>query len=84
LRFDRHYLEIDRTDGFILVRVTLSAGRATAAKQAFYARLATLLEDRIGLRTEDLAVILTENQREDWSFGGGRASYLEIPREQWR
>jgi hypothetical protein len=22
--------------------------------------------------------------REDWSFGRGRASYLELPREEWR
>jgi 4-oxalocrotonate tautomerase len=83
-RFDRHYLEIDRSERFVLVRVTLSRGRTTAAKQGFYRRLCELLADRPGLRTEDLAVIMVENAREDWSFGRGQASYLELPREAWR
>ena len=84
LQFDRHYLDIERSDGFVMMRVTLSAGRATDAKRAFYGRLAELLSERIGLREEDLAVVLVENQREDWSFGHGQASYLELPREAWR
>jgi phenylpyruvate tautomerase PptA (4-oxalocrotonate tautomerase family) len=84
LRFDRHYLDIDRSERFILVRVTLAAGRATAAKQAFYRRLSELLADRGGLRVEDLAVILVENDRADWSFGRGQASYLELSREAWQ
>jgi phenylpyruvate tautomerase PptA (4-oxalocrotonate tautomerase family) len=68
----------------VLVQVTLSAGRTPEAKQAFYARLAALLADAIALRTEDLAVVMTENQRHDWSFGRGEASYVVKPREQWR
>jgi 5-carboxymethyl-2-hydroxymuconate isomerase len=36
--------------------MTLSAGRSTEAKQAFYARLAELLAEAIALRGEDLAV----------------------------
>jgi phenylpyruvate tautomerase PptA (4-oxalocrotonate tautomerase family) len=84
LHFDPGYLEIDRTEGFVLVRVILSAGRTTEAKRSFYAGLADLLADRVGLRREDLGVILVENQREDWSFGLGQASYLELPPEEWR
>ena len=84
LSFDRHYLDIDRDDGFILVRITLAQGRTTDAKRAFYRRLAELLADRAGIRPENLAVTMTENRREDWSFGHGQASYLELPREAWR
>jgi phenylpyruvate tautomerase PptA (4-oxalocrotonate tautomerase family) len=84
LHFDRHYLDVERTDRFVLVRVTLSAGRSTEAKQAFYRRLAELLAERAGLREEDLAVVLVENGREDWSFGRGQASYVELPPEAWR
>jgi 4-oxalocrotonate tautomerase len=65
-------------------RSRLSAGRATGAKQGFYRRLSELLADRIGRPAGDLAVILVENDREDWSFGRGQASYLELPREAWR
>ncbi len=84
LHFDQHYLEIQRSDRFVLVRITLSVGRSAVAKSAFYARLAELLADRAGLRPEDLAVVLVENEREDWSFGRGHASYLVLPREEWR
>ncbi|MGZ4218172.1 MAG: tautomerase family protein [Solirubrobacteraceae bacterium] len=84
LRFDRGYLDIDRTDSFVLVRITLSAGRPIDAKRAFHARLAELLSERMELRPEDLSVVLVENERADWSFGRGQASYLELPREAWR
>jgi 4-oxalocrotonate tautomerase len=82
--FDRGYLEIERSDRFVMVTVTLAAGRSTEAKQAFYARVCRGLVSAVGLRPEDLAVVLVENQREDWSFGHGKASYLTIPRERWR
>lgn len=84
LRFDRNYLDIDRDEDFVLISVRLSRGRTTDAKQEFYARLAELLAERAGVRAENLAVSLVENGREDWSFGRGQASYLELPREQWR
>jgi 4-oxalocrotonate tautomerase len=64
--------------------VTLAAGRTADAKSAFYRRLAELLAERIELRPEDLAVILVENERADWSFGRGHASYVVLPREEWR
>src|SRR4051794_34790685 len=62
--FDRNYLEIERSDRFVVVQVTLSAGRTTEIKQAFYARLAEILRAEVGLRAEDLAVCLVENTRE--------------------
>jgi 4-oxalocrotonate tautomerase len=84
LRFDPNYLDIDRDEGFLLVRITLAAGRTTEVKQEFYRHLADLLAERIGMRTENLAVVMVENEREDWSFGRGQASYVELPRDAWR
>jgi phenylpyruvate tautomerase PptA (4-oxalocrotonate tautomerase family) len=84
LTFDPGYLDIERSECFVLVRLTLAAGRRAEVKQAFYARLAELLAERTGLRAEDLTVVLVENGREDYSWGLGRANYLELPREQWR
>jgi len=82
--FDREYLDIPRSDRFVMVGVTLAAGRSVETKQAFYADLCERLVAAVELRPEDLAVSLIENQREDWSFGHGYASYLTIPRDQWR
>jgi hypothetical protein len=49
-------------------------------KQAFYARLAELLGELIALRAEDLAIVLTENDRPDCSFGRGEASMSSTQR----
>jgi len=84
LVYNPSYLDIERTDDVVFVQITLSAGRTTETKQAFYARLAALLREDPGLRPEDLVIVLTENTREDWSFGKGEASYVVLPREQWR
>ena len=63
------YLEIDRDERFMPVRITLAKGRTTDAKRAFYRRLWKLLADGAEVPAEDLAVIMVENGREDWSFG---------------
>ncbi len=84
LIYDPGYLDIKRTDDIVLVQITLSAGRGTEQKQAFYARLAALLREDPGVRPEDLAIGLVENTREDWSLGNGEASYVVRPKEQWR
>jgi 4-oxalocrotonate tautomerase len=84
LRFDRSYLDLERSDNWVLVEVTLSHGRPVEKKQAFYARLSELLARDLGLRPDDLAVVLVENERQDWSFGRGEASYVVLPRERWR
>jgi len=84
LVYDPNYLEVERTDDVIFIQVFLSAGRNTAQKQAFYARLAALLEEKPGVRPQDVIINLVEDTREDWSFGNGLAQYLVLPKEQWR
>jgi phenylpyruvate tautomerase PptA (4-oxalocrotonate tautomerase family) len=84
LVYDSSYLGVPRTDDFVLVQVTLSRGRTTEQKQAFYARLAELLARNARMRPEDLAVSIVESTREDWSFGNGVAQYLVLPREEWK
>jgi len=83
LVFNADYLEIPRTEGIVLIQVFLSEGRDLAQKQAFYARAAQLLGEA-GVRPEDVTIGLSENTRGDWSFGRGRAQYLELPKDAWR
>src|SRR5262245_32784943 len=84
LVFDPQYLETARTDGVVFVQVFLSSGREQAQKSAFYARTAQLMSEKAGVRPEDVTITLSENARGDWSFGDGRAHYLELPKEKWR
>ena len=53
-----------------------SLWRIQQQKQALYARLAERLQESTGLRPEDLVVSVTENAREDWSFGNGVAQFV--------
>ncbi len=84
LVYNQNYLDIERTDDIVMIQVTLSAGRSTEQKRAFYARVAELLHESPGIRPQDVLIHLVENTREDWSFGNGEAQYLLLPREQWR
>src|SRR5690348_5021255 len=71
LVYDPDYLGVKRGDGIVLIHVFLSAGRSTAQKQAFYARSAELLARDAKVRPEDVTITLSENIRENWSFGNG-------------
>ncbi len=69
-------LGLERTDDVVVIQVT-QQGRTEDQKRALYARLADRLWERTGLAPSDLIVSVTENTRADWSFGMGRAQFLE-------
>lgn len=75
LVYDPSYLDVPRTDGFVLVQITLNQGRTLEMKKAFYARVAALLAEGAGVRKEDVMVSLVEVPKENWSFGNGVAQY---------
>jgi phenylpyruvate tautomerase PptA (4-oxalocrotonate tautomerase family) len=74
--YDPDYLNIHRTDDAIFINIVASRTRDTASKQAFYKALAGILSHDPGLRPEDIMVIFSPNDRDDWSFGLGLASYV--------
>ena len=69
-------LGFERTDDRVLVQV-FQQGRSDAQKQALYARLAERLGSECGVAGTDLVVSVAANSRADWSFGLGRAQFLE-------
>jgi 4-oxalocrotonate tautomerase len=75
LIYDPSYLGISRTDGVVLIQITLNAGRTVEARKALYARIAALLRESPGVRPEDVVVSLVEVAKENWSFGNGIAQY---------
>ena len=77
LIFDRHYLGGPRSDDFVLIAITAGRPRSTEVKKAFYRRLVDLLAEAPGLRPEDVMVVISTTEREDWSFASGIASMIE-------
>ena len=78
LIFDADYLEVQRTSDIVVIHIVAARTRSTATKQAFYQAVATNLARNPGLRPQDVQVILSPNEREDWSFGNGVASYVPV------
>ena len=69
-------LGLERTDGVVVIQVT-QQGRDDEQKKALYAALAQRLEAEAGVRPADLIVSVVANTSADWSFGLGRAQFLE-------
>lgn len=77
LVYDPTYLDIARTDGVVIIQITLNEGRTVGLKKAFYRTLAQRLHEELGVRREDVFVSLVEVKKENWSFGNGVAQYAE-------
>jgi len=69
-------LGFERSDGVTVIQI-FQQGRSETQKKATYAALAERLSAVCGVRPTDLIVSVTANERADWSFGLGRAQFLE-------
>ena len=77
LVYDPEYLNVPRTDGVVIIQITLNEGRTIEIKKAFYKRLAERLHAELDIRMEDVFISLVEVKKENWSFGNGIAQYAE-------
>jgi hypothetical protein len=77
LVYDPEYLNIQRTDGIVIIQITLNEGRTVDLKKTFYKRLAERLQAELDIRMEDIFISLVEVKKENWSFGNGIAQYAE-------
>jgi phenylpyruvate tautomerase PptA (4-oxalocrotonate tautomerase family) len=69
-------LGLQRTDRVVIIQI-FQQGRSTEQKQAMYAELAKRLEAECGVPGEDLIISVMANRHVDWSFGLGRAQFLD-------
>jgi 4-oxalocrotonate tautomerase len=79
ISIDPHFMGMQRTEDFVLINVTLRAGRSVEVKQNFYREVARLLEQRAAIAPDNVMIVLTPNGLEDWSFGRGEAQYVLNP-----
>ena len=73
--FSKSYMNIARSDDFVLFQLTVSNTRTVEQKKALFKRIVERLVDKPGLRPEDIFINLVEVQKENWSFGHGLAQY---------
>ena len=75
--YDSDYLGIHRSDDVVFIHIVAGNWRDTATKQALYKAIADRLTQSPGLRREDVQIVITANERDEWSFGNGVASYVK-------
>jgi 4-oxalocrotonate tautomerase len=75
--YSKNYLNIERTDDFVIIQITANDSRTVEQKKALYARIAERLSQEPGIRQEDVFINLVESKKENWSFGNGIAQYAD-------
>lgn len=69
LIFLREYKGLKRSDDVVILQITLKEGRTPEQKKMLYERISRDAHDQLGVRKENLWIILTDNKPEDWYFG---------------
>ena len=77
LIFDRNYLAGPRSDGFVLISITTGKPRTTEMRKALFRRTVELLQQSPGLRPEDVMIVSSTSEPDEWSFGDGLAQMAE-------
>ncbi len=77
LIYDPAYLDIRRSDGIIVIQITLNEGRSVDLKKALFNTIADRLHRELDVRMEDVMINLVEVKKENWSFGNGIAQYAQ-------
>ena len=68
------YGGVSRSDDIVIIEITLNAGRTVEIKKNLYAGIVARLQ-ALAVRPDDVLISLVEVTKENWSFGGGRATY---------
>jgi 4-oxalocrotonate tautomerase len=76
LVFNRSYMNIERSDDFVLIQLTVSNTRNQEQKNALFKRIVERLGADPGIRPEDVMISLVEGDKGNWSFGHGIAQYV--------
>lgn len=60
------FRNVKRSDDIIFIECTIKAGRTAEKKQAMYKRISEDLFSELGVRKEDIIIVIRENSAEDW------------------
>lgn len=78
LVFDRTYYSCNRSDDFVLFHITAGRERSFIQKEKFYSNLVQYLTASIGIKSDDVMVVIATTSASDWSFCHGKPANDEI------
>jgi len=73
---DREIWDIKRSDDVLIIQITTSP-RTKEMKLALFQLLPKILQEKINHRPEDVFINIVTSNKEDWSFGNGKAQLLD-------
>ena len=65
-----------RQEDRVIMHLVMRSGRSNKAKQAFYKRVVEYLNERVGIKPENVFITITENHDVDFSFKDGIAQFV--------
>lgn len=74
-RFGASYLGVARSDDLVFIQISAMNTRTVEQKKALFRRIAELLGESPGIRSDDVFVNIVEGVKENWSLGRGLAQY---------
>jgi len=77
LIYDRNYLGIERSDDIVIIQITLRK-RSRDARLAVHREIIARLAANPGMRSEDVVVVLLENDDVDWSVRRGTVPFMPL------
>lgn len=69
------YLGATYSPNIIFIQIVWLSGRSIAIKKQFFGRIVDEIHGKTNVRREDIVIVLSDNGREDWSFGNGLMQY---------
>ena len=72
LSYDRHYMTGERSAAFTLFEITAGKPRCLEQKRALYRTLTARLVETLGMRPDDIMIVIQFTASEDWCFGMGQ------------
>ena len=72
LHYDPHYMTGERSSRFTLFEITAGKPRRLEQKQALYHTLTQRLVATLGMRPDDVMIVIRFTATEDWCFGLGK------------
>ena len=67
--------DIARSDDLVFIQITVFNTRTAEQKKALFQRIADLLGESPGIRSEDVFVTVVDAAKENWSVGHGLAQF---------
>ncbi len=60
------FRNLKRSHDMLFIECTIKSGRSAEKKQLMYERISNDLNTKLGIRKEDIMIVIRENNAEDW------------------